>query len=329
MAFKMKNKLTKNGLINLNSSPFKVIDPITGEKPKLPEGKYEEINRTTSTRRGVQNNVPGTFTDINITERADFDAEIPSATPGTKTTDTQVYLENLKKRFPGVPGSVLVREGYIDPSFEDQFPLDYDQRNRLETTFVPDPTQQQPEQNTPNYENWAIQTTYGGGFGASRQTGYANSMANAYRALANLEDRNWGEGYVRGLINKEDYEMGKNFGSGYAIQDFKNTERNLREKYHPKNTGVGLSYNKQYKAELEQAKELLRQRRLMARQGKWYSPEAEERYKNSYNIIADRSFNKGDYFKPEGERSILTKGEGAQELLDYGKSKKIPRYYRF
>ena len=140
MAFKMKHKLTSVGLKQKSTTPLLNIDPTDKDINKQKElSNYNEINRSVTTRRGMQNNMPGTFTDTNITERADFDTEIPVAKGGEQTTNVPEYIENLKKRFPGVPGSVLIEEGYIGPEFQDEFPLDYDQRDRLETTFAPDP----------------------------------------------------------------------------------------------------------------------------------------------------------------------------------------------
>jgi hypothetical protein len=320
MAFKMKHKLTSVGLKQRSSTPLFNIDPVDRDKNKEEKlSDYEEINRSVTTRRGVQNDIPGTFTDTRITERADFDAEIPGATGGSRTEDTSQYIESLKKRFPGVPGSVLVEEGYIDPSFEDQFPLDYDQRDRLETSFVPDAV----EESRPEYlayesnfgdamdfagshirgtgrlirgnegENVARKVIKRSRYGANRGEQEANlgeqglGVTQYQGGSSGMIDRDRNNfaaetASVIGITNIDDYKLGKNFGIGYINQDYKNAIALARERF--KNHG-DKNLLAQEKAK---ALEIANQQRRAANSRTFATPEMKQRFEQSHDTLYNR-----------------------------------------
>ena len=264
MAFKLRSNNTgsiplhKSGGGSFKKNPFSsiktplfAIDPVIDPTKKKKEeeektaSEYEEIGRNVTTRRGEQDGVAGTFTDTDITERMDFDDFIPSATQNTpQTTDVPKYIESLKKRFPGVPGSELIEQGFISPEFADQFPLDYDQRNRLETSFDPD-TEVPLENPYSSYDTgYAYNADFGGGgrlgyvgrtndptealriiergenvsagtnatvqgLGTSQQQGGTSGMVDADRNNFQSE-----QGFVVGINNEGDYDAYDNFGLG-------------------------------------------------------------------------------------------------------------------
>ena len=105
-------------------TPLKVIDP-TREKIKKEEKKpssetgYEEVSRNTTTRRGEQNGVAGTFTDTNINEQRiteDYDIQVEPASRLTKLPDDE-YIASIKRSYPGITGEEAVKRGFIKPKF--------------------------------------------------------------------------------------------------------------------------------------------------------------------------------------------------------------------
>lgn len=303
----------KNPFSNIKT-PLMVTDPVIDPTKKLEEkpttSEYEEIGRNITTRRGKQDGVAGTFTDTNITERMDYNDEIPIATGGTQTENIPKYLENLKKRFPGVPGSVLIEQGFIGPEFEDQFPLDYDQRDRLETAFVPDPSK--PPMENP-YQSYAIGNQSASDFGAVGSFGYTNDPQRAMgivergrrtaasgvqpverlgmsqqqggtSGLADKDTRNLQaeEQYVLGLKNVDDYRAGLDSGKGYVTEMLKQERDALRQKYK------GQENRAEYETELAALKEKARNYFESAKSGKFATPEMQERFAASHDTIYNK-----------------------------------------
>lgn len=291
-------------------SPLSVIDPTKELKEKPTASEYEEIGRKVTTRRGEQEGLPGTFTDTNVTERMDYSDEIPIATGGEQTTNVPEYLETLKKKYPGVPGSVLIEQGFIGPEFEDQFPLDYDQRDRLESTFVPDPADT-PMENP--YQSFATGTQSAADFGAAGSFGYTQDPQAAMRiiergrrtadsgvqpveglgvsqqqggtsGLADKDRRNLQaeEQYVLGLKNPDDYRAGLEGGKGYITEMIKNERDALRQRYR------GQENRAEYQKELEDLKAKAKEYFATARGGSFATPEMQERFTASHDTIYNK-----------------------------------------
>ena len=291
-------------------SPLSVIDPTKELEEKPTASEYEEIGRKVTTRRGEQKGLPGTFTDTNITERMDYSDEIPIATGGEQTTSVPEYLETLKKKYPGVPGSVLIEQGFIGPEFEDQFPLDYDQRDRLETSFVPDPVE--PPMENP-YKSYATGTQSATDFGASGTYGYEQDPGEAMKIikrgrytsnqpvipvkglrssqrhggssnLADADTTNYQaeEQYVLGLKNPKDYKMGLESGRGYVTEMIKKERDALRQKYK------GQENRAEYENEVNALKEKARNYFESARSGQFATPEMQERFAASHDTIYNK-----------------------------------------
>lgn len=303
----------KNPFSNIKT-PLMVTDPVVDPTKKLKEkpttSEYEEIGRAVTTRRGEQGGVAGTFTDTNITERMDYNDEIPTATGGSQTENIPKYLDNLKKRFPGVPGSVLIEQGFIGPEFQDQFPLDYDQRDRLETSFVPDPVE--PPVENP-YSSYAIGSQTAHDFGASGRDGYTNDPQAAMKiiergrrgsssavipvqglrssqthggssGLVDKDRRNFQaeEQYVLGLKNAQDYRMGLDSGKGYVTEMLKKERDALRQKYK------GQENRAEYQNEVNALKEKAKNYFELAKSGEFATPEMKERFEASHDTIYNK-----------------------------------------
>lgn len=291
-------------------SPLSVTDPTKELEEKPTASEYEEIGRKVTTRRGEQKGLPGTFTDTNITERMDYSDEIPTATGGEQTTNVPEYLETLRKKYPGVPGSVLIEQGFIGPEFEDQFPLDYDQRDRLESTFVPDPTDTLMEN---PYKSYATGTQSARDFGASGTYGYTQDPQKAMRIIergrrtansgvqpverlgmsqqqggtSGLVDRDRNnfqaeEQYVLGLKNPDDYRAGLDSGRGYVTEMINKERDALRQKYK------GQENRAEYQNEVNALKEKARNYFESARSGKFATPEMQERFAASHDTIYNK-----------------------------------------
>ena len=291
-------------------SPLSVIDPTKELKEKPTASEYEEIGRKVTTRRGEQEGLPGTFTDTNVTERMDYSDEIPIATGGEQTTNVPEYLETLKKKYPGVPGSVLIEQGFIGPEFQDQFPLDYDQRNRLESTFVPDPADT-PMENP--YQSYATGTQSAADFGAAGSFGYTQDPQRAMRivergrrtadsgvqpveglgmsqqqggtsGLVDKDRRNLQaeEQYVLGLKNPDDYKAGLEGGKGYITEMIKNERDALRQKYR------GQENRAEYQKEVEALKNKAKEYFATAKGGDFATPEMQERFTASHDTIYNK-----------------------------------------
>jgi hypothetical protein len=313
MAFKMKHKLTSVGLKQKSTTPLLNIDPTDKDINKQKElSNYNEINRSVTTRRGMQNNMPGTFTDTNITERADFDTEIPVAKGGEQTTNVPEYIENLKKRFPGVPGSVLIEEGYIGPEFQDEFPLDYDQRDRLETTFAPDPALEEVNNYvgfvsgmgtasdfaakgySQNYDHTPGQrkskniikrmrdNEAAGVMPVEKIYGQYNQGGSAGLVDADSRNRQAEQGTVLGIINREDFDLGQNFGMGYINSEYKAAIELARENFQTHKDKTLLAQEK------AKALEKAKQQRDAAKSGTFATPEMQQRFERSHDTIYNR-----------------------------------------
>jgi len=328
MAFKMRHKLTSVGLKNKKIS----TSPLTQQNPNLSTNEgYEEINRTTTERRGEKDGVPGTYFDTVITERLDEEFDVPNVVPAknkTKLPDDE-YIKALKRKYPNITGREAVERGFIKPKFMDQFPVYTDQRDRTETTFTPDPTEKDK-----NYQRYNYRVSYAPNtFGANQAEGKTFDRDEAFQAYSNVKNTDFGEGYLYGIINRDDYDKGQRYGLGYAQDDFRNTRDALRQKYNPRVTGIGLNNNPEYQQELLNAQNLFQQRRNLIKQKQFYSDEARKRYEDSFDVIIDRKFNKGDFFDGSrtrsGEDSVIQQ-ENSEALRNYADRKGLKgKYYRF
>jgi hypothetical protein len=312
MAFKLKH--TGNSAFLFHGDPTEHPQGDVKSKPVFSEDDYTEVGRNVTTRRGEQDGVMGTFTDTNITERADFNTEIPSAIGGEQTKNVPEYIEGLKKRFPGVPGSVLIEQGFIGPEFGDQFDLDYSQRDRLESSFTPDAV---PEKinyagfvsgmgtasdfgargYSQNYDNTADQrrskniikrmqaNEAAGVMPVKKIYGQYNQGGSAGLVDTDTRNRQAEQGQVLGIINKEDFDLGQNFGMGYINQNLKDARAAARERFSEHKDPAILEQEK--KAALALANE----QRALAKSGKFATPEMEKRYKGSHDVIFSRMLN--------------------------------------
>lgn len=310
MAFKLKH--TGNSAFLFHGDPTEHIKSKGGTGFK--DTDYREIGRNVTTRRGEQDGTMGTFTDTNIRERADVNTDIPSAGPGEILPDDKVptYLEGIKKRFPGVPGSVLIEGGYIGPEFEDQFPLDYDDRDRVETTFKPDDTP--PPKTQYQYVVSGMSTASDfGGKGYSQSYDFTDDFKKSKNIIRRMRDneqsgvmpvrkihgqynqggsaglvdtdtrnRQAEQGRVLGIINKQDFDLGQNYGMGYIQTNYKNAIKAARENFSTHNDPARLEQEK--KAALALANE----QRALAKSGKFATPEMQQRYNESYNTLYSR-----------------------------------------
>jgi len=312
MAFKLKH--TGNSAFLFHGDPTEHPQGDVKSKPVFSDADYEEIGRKVATRRGEQDGVKGTFTDTNITERADYNVDIPEAIGGKQTENVPEYIEGLKKRFPDVPGSVLIEQGFIGPEFKDQFALDYDQRDRLESSFTPDAV---PEK--VNYAGFVSGMSTASDFGAKgysqnydftadqrRSKNIIKRMQDNERAgvmpvekiygqynqggsagLVDTDSRNRQaeQGQVFGIINKEDFDLGQNYGMGYINKNYKDAVASARENFSMHKDPARLEQEK--KAALALANE----QRALAKSGEFATPEMEKRYKGSHDVIFSRMLN--------------------------------------
>lgn len=329
----------KNPFSNIKT-PLMVTDPVVDPTKKLEEkptaSEYEEIGRAVTTRRGEQDGVSGTFTDTNITERMDYNDEIPTATGGSQTENIPQYLDNLKKRFPGVPGSVLIEQGFIGPEFQDQFPLDYDQRDRLESSFVPDPVEP-PVENL--YSSYAIGSQSAQDFGASGRYGYTNDPQDAMNIIrrgrrgsssavrpveglgasqqqggsSGLVDKDRSnlqaeEQYVLGIKNKQDYFKGLDYGKGYVTEMLKKERDALRQKYK------GQENRAEYENEVNALKEKAKNYFESVKSGKFATTEMQERFEGSHDTIYNKQ-------QPDTDPKLLEGLNRAQQAAVIKRSK--------
>lgn len=308
MAFKLKH--TGNSAFLFHGDPTEHIGD-----PGFKDTDYKEISRNVTTYKGEQDGVPGTFTDTNITERADFNIDIPDATPGEILPDDKIptYLEGIKKRFPGVPGEVLIEGGYIGPGFEDQFPGKTDTRDRVETTFEPDPITPPPKK---QYEGIVSGMSTASDFGAkgySQSYDFTPDQRKSKNIIQRMRDnqnastmpvekiygqynqggsgglvdtdtrnRQAEQGQVLGIINREDFDLGQNFGMGYINQNYKNAITAARKNFSTHNDPARLEQEK------KEALALANEQRALAKSGQFATPEMKQRFEQSYDTLYSR-----------------------------------------
>ena len=312
MAFKLKH--TGNSAFLFHGDPTEHIKSKGGTGFK--DTDYKEIGRNVTTRRGEQNKVPGTFTDTNIRERADFDIDIPTVENPTPTTEPDdIYLEGIKKRFKGVPGSVLVEADIIHPDFADQFIGDFDERDRIETTFKPDDTPPPPPPKT-QYKYIVSGMSTASDFGAKGYSqrydfsddfkrskniirrmrgneqsgvmpvrkihGQYNQGGSAGLVDTDTRNRQAEQGRVLGIINKQDFDLGQNYGMGYIQANYRNAIKAARENFSTHNDPARLEQER--KAALALANE----QRALAKSGQFATPEMQQRYNESYDTLYSR-----------------------------------------
>tara|TARA_R110002060_G_scaffold69822_1_gene78433 strand:+ start:291 stop:1514 length:1224 start_codon:yes stop_codon:yes gene_type:complete len=264
MAFKLRSHNTgsiplhKSGGGSFKKNPFSniktplfaidpVIDPTKKDKEKKKKEEkndsgYEEIGRNVTTRTGFQGDVEGTFEDTNIKEQRIEEGYDIQVTPGgsrTKLPDDE-YIASLIRS--GIGREEAVRRKLIDPKFAEQFPLLIDDRERVETTFTPNPP---PENLYSSYDTgYAYNTDFGTGgklnyigrtddpaeamkivqrgenvsartnaavqgLGGSQQQGGTSGIVDADQNNFQSE-----QGFVVGINNEENYDAYDNFGLG-------------------------------------------------------------------------------------------------------------------
>ena len=332
MAFKLRSHsfgstpLHKEGTGSFQKNPFsniktplRVVDP-TKEKikkeKKEPSGEaegFEEVGRNTTTRRGEQNGVAGTFTDTNIKKRKineGYDIQVEPASRLTDLPDDE-YIASIKRSYPGITGQEAVERGFIKPRFAEQFPLDIDDIEEVETTFTPD------EETKKEYQGFVSGSSTASDFGA---TGYnqrydlsderskkiiksmrANEKFNTQQVAKIRGDFNQGgsaglvdidtrnrqaeQGQVFGIINKENYNLGQNFGMGYINENYKQAIDTARENFRVHGNRERLE------AEKEIALALAKKQRSQARSGAFATPEMEQKYNQSYDTLYSRMIN--------------------------------------
>lgn len=296
-------------------TPLMVIDPTKEkeEKKKKEEptaSEYEEIGRAVTTRRGEQDGVAGTFTDTNITERMDFEDNNIEVQPGQEITNlsNDEYIASLVNS--GIGREEALRRKLIDPSFAEQFPLDYDQRNRLESSFAPD------EKVRKQYEGIVSGFSTASDFGekgysqnydfsdnneqskkiirrmrANEEAGVRpvetirgrfNQGGSAGLVDTDRRNRQAEQGQVFGIINKEDYDLGQDFGMGYINKNYKQAIADARQSFQVHGNP------KRLKAEKEIALVLANKQRYQAKSGAFATPEMEQKYNQSYDTLYSR-----------------------------------------
>ena len=270
MAFKLRSQnigsmpLHKSGQGSFKTNPFSniktplfAIDPITEKEKKKKkeeaEEDYEEIDRTVTTREGVQDGVSGTFTDTNINEQMiteDYDIEVTPGGRRTKLPDDE-YVASLINS--GIGREEAAQRKLVDPKFLELFPLTIDNRQRVETTFEKNPPMENP------YSGYDTGYAYNTDFGTGGKLGYIgrtddpaeankiiqrgeNVSANTNARVEGLnasqqqggtsgmidQERNnfqSEQGYVVGIKNEEDYDAYDNFGlgrtKGFSVPGFR------------------------------------------------------------------------------------------------------------
>ena len=330
----------KNPFSNIKT-PLMVIDPTKEkeEKKKKEEptaSEYEEIGRAVTTRRGEQDGVAGTFTDTNITERMDFEDNNIEVQPGQEITNlpNDEYIASLVKS--GIGREEALRRKLIDPSFAEQFPLDYDQRNRLESSFAPDPST--PPVENP-YVSYATGSQSAQDFGAVGSFGYTRDPQRAMKIIergrrtsnsevqpverlrmsqqqggsSGLADKNRSnlqaeEQYVLGLKNPEDYRMGLEYGKGYVTEMLKKERDALRQKYK------GQENRAEYQNEVNALKEKARNYFESAKSGQFATPGMQERFESSHDTIYNKQ-------QPEIDPKLLEGLSRAQQTAAIKRSK--------
>ena len=309
MAFKLKH--TGNSAFLFHGDPTEHIK--SQGDPGFKDTDYKEISRNVTTYKGEQDGVPGTFTDTNIRERADFNLpDIPSVDIIPTTEPDDIYLKGIKKSFKGVPGSVLVEADIISEDFKDQFPEIDNERSRVETTFEPDPITPPKKQ----YEGIVSGMSTASDFGAKGYSqnydftpdqrrsrniiqrmrdnetadvmpvrkiqGQYNQGGSAGLVDTDTRNRQAEQGRVLGIINKEDFDLGQNFGMGYINQNYKNAIAAARENFSTHNDPARLEQEK--KAALA----LANKQRALAKSGQFATPEMKQRFEQSYDTLYSR-----------------------------------------
>jgi hypothetical protein len=310
MAFKLKH--TGNSAFLFHGDPTEHIKSEGGTGFK--DTDYREISRNVTTRRGKENNIPGTFTDTNIRERADFDIDIPTVENPTPTTEPDdIYLEGIKKRFKGVPGSVLVEADIIHPDFADQFIGDFDERDRIETSFKPDDTPPPPKKEYQGIVSGMGTASDFSAKGYSQNYDFSDNQRKSKNIIQRMRDneaagvmpvrkidgqynqggsaglvdtdtrnRQAEQGKVLGIINKNDFDLGQNYGMGYINKNYKDAIATARENFSTHNDPARLEQEKLA------ALALANKQRAVAKSGKFATPEMEQRYNESYDTLYSR-----------------------------------------
>lgn len=283
------------------------------EKPGSEPGGYEEISRNITTREGFQNGVPGIFKDTTITKQKineGYDIQVEPASRRTDLPDDE-YIAQIKSSYPGITGQEAVERGFIKPEFAEQFPVSMDNIEEVVTTFDPN------EEIKKQYQGFVSGSSTASDFGAvgyNQRYDSSNDQAKELirRMRANEEanvqpvekirgnfnqggsaglvdkdrrNRQAEQGEVFGIINREDYDLGQNFGIGYINKNYKNAINAARQSFQAHRDP------KRLQAEKEIALALANEQRKQASSGTFATPEMEQRYNQSYDTLYSRMLN--------------------------------------
>jgi hypothetical protein len=127
----VKTITTKTKKSNIMQRPItsrlrdnKNISKDPARQPVLHVGEVSPLKQTTAEAAGVRlrttETTPGT---TNITTRTTSGTSLPAARGGSsRATDTEAYIEGLKRRFPNATGQELKEKRYISSAYVDRFP---------------------------------------------------------------------------------------------------------------------------------------------------------------------------------------------------------------
>jgi len=317
-------------------TPLFAIDPVIDPTKKEKEKPNTRTETTTTSdwrntgepvvarRPGEQDGVSGTFVDTTINRERDINQDVTGEGGGSVTFNAAF----AEARRQGLPSFTFGGEPYTTELAEDKTRLETD--SSLSTEFIPDP--EVPQENP--YSSYDTGYAYNADFGGGGRLGYVGRTDDPTEALRIVErgenvsagtdatvkglgtsqqqggtsgmvdaDRNnfqSEQGFVVGIRNEGDYNdydrfgLGRNQRDGVIMKDFVSGRDALRQKYK------GQENRTEFTQQLQKLKDLRDAKIAAAQSGKFYSPEMEQRFKDSHDTIYERKQPGGLFTKPGG-----------------------------
>ena len=332
--------LHNNGGGSFKKSPFSnvktplfAIDPTKKEKEK-PNTRTETTTTSdwrntgepvVARRPGEQDGVSGTFIDTTTNRERDISQEV--AGEGGGSVDFNAAFAEARRQ--GLSSFTFGGKPYTTDLAEDEARLETD--SSLSTEFIPDPIIPPMENPYSSYDTgYAYNADFGGGgnlgyvgrtddpaealrivergenvsagtnatvqgLGTSQQQGGTSGMVDADRNNFQSE-----QGFVVGIRNEGDYNdydrfgLGRNERDGVIMKDFVSGRDALRQKYK------GQENRTEFTQQMQKLKDLRDAKMAAAQSGKFYSPEMEQRFKDSHDTIYERAQPTGLFTEPGG-----------------------------
>ena len=319
-------------------TPLFAIDPVIDPTKKEKEKPNTRTETTTTSdwrntgepvvvrRPGEQGGVSGTFIDTTTNRERDINQEVAGEGGGGSVDFNAAFAEARRQ---GLPSFTFGGEPYTTDLAEDKARLETD--SNLSTEFIPDPIIPPMENPYSSYDTgYAYNADFGGGgnlgyvgrtddpaealrivergenvsagtnatvkgLGTSQQQGGTSGMVDADRNNFQSE-----QGFVVGIRNEGDYNdydrfgLGRNQRDGVIMKDFISGRDALRQKYK------GQENRTEFTQQLQELKDLRDAKTAAAQSGRFYSPEMEQKFKDSHDTIYERAQPTGLFTEPGG-----------------------------